>query len=114
MAHHRSAPSFYDTPAWRAIRKVALNRDQYRCVICGVSVGKPGASRVDHIHSIKTHPHLALALDNLRVLCVRCDNQAHREKPRGSKQRDERFTPSGAVDAKGWPTDKRHPWLNGR
>jgi 5-methylcytosine-specific restriction endonuclease McrA len=51
----------YDTPAWKAIRKVVLARDGYRCVVCG----KGGQLDVDHID-----PH-GPAYDprNLQTIC---------------------------------------------
>lgn len=106
--------NLYDSVEWKALRVATRRRDGYRCVVCGADVSAPGTARSDHILAVSAHPHLALDPTNVRTLCVRCDNQGHREKARGLKQRDERFTPSGSVDAKGWPTDKRHPWHNGR
>lgn len=104
----------YDSIEWKVLRVATRRRDGYRCVVCGADVSAPGTARSDHILAVSTHPRLALDPANVRTLCTRCDNQSHREKARGSKQRDERFTPSGAVDARGFPADRRHPWLNGR
>lgn len=95
---------FYHKPEWRSLRKQALIRDRYRCVVCGRDVSGKGESRVDHKLSRKTHPHLALSLANLRTLCADHDNQGHREKATGATQRDERFVIRGA-DAQGWPLD---------
>ena len=114
MAKPRRAGGFYDSPEWKALRRLALIRDGYRCTICRCSVHGKGKARVDHIHSIHDRPDLALVLSNLRVLCASCDNQSHREK--GSKSavgRKERFIIRGCT-ADGLPLDQNHPWLNGR
>jgi 5-methylcytosine-specific restriction endonuclease McrA len=98
---------FYHTPAWRSLRNQALARGHWRCVICGISVARPGQARVDHIQPVRTHPHLALTLANLRVLCAKHDNQSHREKGTGSNVRETRFS---GCDARGVPLDPNHHW----
>lgn len=113
MAKPRRANGFYDTPEWKALRRLALIRDGYRCTVCRCDVRGKGKARVDHIHSIRARPDLALVLSNVRTLCCLHDNQAHREKPKGNGQRDARFVIRGA-DASGMPIDPGHPWLNGR
>jgi 5-methylcytosine-specific restriction protein A len=102
---------FLKSSAWRTVRVLALKRDHYRCVKCGEDVSHPGKSRVDHIKPRSTHPHLALALFNLRTLCGWCDNQAHREKRSNSKtgERQERFVIHG-VSRDGTPLDPNHFW----
>lgn len=106
----KAVDPFYLTPAWRRIRLLALARDGYRCVICKRNVSGKGQARVDHIHALSTHPHLALTLGNLRVLCSSCDNQGHREKRRkGIGPREERFIIPGC-DSSGTPADPNHPW----
>jgi hypothetical protein len=88
----------------------SLARDGFRCVVCGCSVVGKGQARVDHIKPRRTHPHLAFVLSNLRTLCAKHDNQAHREKGcGGSAERDERFVVKGC-GADGWPVDALHPW----
>jgi 5-methylcytosine-specific restriction enzyme A len=115
MAKTRRANGFYDTPQWKALRRLALIRDGYRCTVCRCDVHGKGKARVDHIHSIHARPDLALVLSNLRVLCPSCDNQAHREKggapgvPRQGKPRDARFVIRGC-DAQGRPLDPSHSW----
>jgi len=103
---------FYYSPAWRRLRQVALQRDGYRCTVCGVSVAGPGQARVDHIKPTRTHPHLALSLANLRSLCALHDNQSHREKGRRytAQMREQRFV-FGGCDARGLPLDPAHHWL---
>ena len=113
MAKPRRANGFYDSPEWKALRRLALIRDGYRCTICGCDVRGKGDARVDHILSIQARPDLALVLSNCRTLCPMHDNQAHREKPKGNGQRDARFTIKGCT-VDGMPIDHAHPWLNGR
>lgn len=114
MAKPRRAGGFYDTPAWKAVRRLALIRDGYRCTVCGCCVRGKGQARVDHIQSISERPDLDLVLSNLRTLCSTCDNQAHREKRSNDKtKRNARFVIKGC-DSNGNPLDKGHPWLNGR
>lgn len=72
--------AFYQSPEWRALRKLALKRDHYRCVLCGASLLKLGRSRVDHILPRRARPDLALVLANLRSLCSLCDNRQSVEK----------------------------------
>ena len=112
MALPRRAGGFYDTPQWKAVRRLVLMRDGYRCTVCGCTVRGKGNARVDHIRSIHDRPDLGLVLSNLRTLCTEHDNQAHREKGHG-KARDVRFVIRGA-DHTGMPLDPSHPWHNGR
>lgn len=104
--------TFYDSPAWRALRVATLRRDHYRCVICNISVVHKGQARVDHIKLVKTHPHLKLDPDNVRTLCTVCDAQSHRERGPGRYTlggRIERFVPKTrqsmvkGAGLDGWP-----------
>lgn len=114
MAKPRRANGFYDLPSWKALRRLALIRDGYRCTICGCDVRGKGKARVDHILSIEDRPDLALVLSNVRTLCTLHDGQAHREKPKGKgAPRDARFVIRGC-NSDGTPLDPAHPWLNGR
>lgn len=72
--------TFYQSTEWRALRRQALKRDRYRCVLCGGDLRKLGSSRVDHIKPRRQWPELALVLANLRSLCAACDNRQSREK----------------------------------
>lgn len=103
--------SFLTSRAWRFLRRLALERDHYRCVECKVDVSAPGAARVDHIKPRSTHPELARELSNIRTLCTRCDNQAHREKGAKVKTggRRERIAITG-FRADGSPIDPNHHW----
>lgn len=103
--------AFLHTAAWQRLRALALERDHYRCVKCGIDVSRPGASRVDHIKPRATHPELTRDLSNLRTLCARCDNQAHRERFSTNKtgERQERIVITG-VRPDGTPLDPDHHW----
>jgi 5-methylcytosine-specific restriction enzyme A len=101
MAHKRADP-FYYSPEWRALRRLALKRDRYRCVVCGRGVAGKGEARIDHVKTRRERPDLELVLSNVRTLCADHDNQAHREKGRGGGPRDQRFVIRGC-DADGWP-----------
>ena len=94
--------SFYASPAWRALRLAALERDGFRCVVPGC--GK----RATHVDHIVRQPHAATPtaadrLDNLRSLCAFHDAQV-KERPSGTRQRGGRFSIRGA-DKDGWPMD---------
>src|ERR1700736_3461096 len=110
----KRADPFYYSAAWHKLKRAAHSRDGYRCVVsgCGRDVSAPGAARPDHIKPVKTHPHLALDIDNVRTLCAEHDNQSHREKGKRNNvvpRRDERFIVKGC-GADGWPVDPQHAW----
>ena len=107
MLKHKRQDKFYDTAAWRTLRKQILARDGYRCVVCGAALGK-GQYRIDHIIPMKQAPHLALEPRNLRSLCSRCDGQSHQERGTGSTVRIERF--NLGHDQYGNPRDPNHEW----
>jgi 5-methylcytosine-specific restriction protein A len=98
----------YRSPQWRRIRELVLQRDNYRCVICGVDISTPGAARVDHIRRVRDGGAF-FDPANLRSLCVMHDNQGHAEKGSRSPTRQERFTLPGC-DVAGLPVDPAHPW----
>lgn len=77
MPFYKKPDPFYLSRAWRDLRVVALSRDHHLCQSC-LSRGRlRPADVVHHIQSIETHPELALALDNLRSLCIMCHNRLH-------------------------------------
>ena len=74
-------PGFYDTWGWKRARMEALRRYGRRCMCCGWTPGDgPGFLAVDHIKPLALHPHLALAQDNLQVLCNDCNMGKCREE----------------------------------
>lgn len=105
---------FLRSIGWLTLRVLALQRDDFRCVICGADVSGRRQSRVDHIKPRRTHPELALSLDNLRTLCATCDSQSHREKGMRHYNGDrvENFVVKG-FDQNGVPLDPNHHWHTG-
>ncbi|MEH7670866.1 HNH endonuclease [Bacillus sp. JJ689] len=78
---------FYKSKEWESLRKKVMKRAKYECEHCKKkgkvttrdTLDKRGRKMkmdVNHIKPVKTHPHLALDLDNLEYLCVRCHNIA--------------------------------------
>lgn len=78
---------FYKSKEWKALRLIAIRRAKNECEHCKQkgkvttrdTLDKRGRKMkmdVNHIKPVKTHPHLALDLDNLEYLCVRCHNIA--------------------------------------
>ncbi|MEL6366005.1 MAG: HNH endonuclease signature motif containing protein, partial [Pseudomonadota bacterium] len=72
--HFRHSARIIGTQRWKRLRKIVLERDGYRCAVCGC--GEP--LEVDHIKPVRTHPQLAWDLENLQLLCPR----HHAEKTR--------------------------------
>jgi len=101
--------SFYPSRAWKQLRLLALQRDHWRCTVCGIHVGGKARASVDHILPARTRPDLAMSLANLRTLCRMHDNQSHREKWRSdpSAPREARFT---GCNPDGTPLDPDHHW----
>src|SRR5215210_6263101 len=67
-----ASPPFLQTPEWRRVRYDALRANDGRCELCGRNKHQlpPGEYlNVDHIHSRKARPDLALEVTNLAVLC---------------------------------------------
>lgn len=50
----------------QTVHKKVLERDRYRCVICG----KGGYIHVDHIKRWSEYPELRFDIDNCRTLCM--------------------------------------------
>lgn len=79
-----SSNPFYDSPDWIALRD-KFRRDWLRtnkpCGYCGEPIVPGSSVAVDHIKPVRTHPHLALDPNNLRVVHARCNTKArHTEK----------------------------------
>ena len=82
---------FYDSKEWRQLREEVKRRDNYECQECKrngyVTIDTNEYSErakrkkiklvVDHIKELETHPDLALDIDNLETLCVKCHNEKH-------------------------------------
>ncbi|MBM7605996.1 5-methylcytosine-specific restriction endonuclease McrA [Metabacillus crassostreae] len=95
---------FYKSKQWSGVnglREQAIRRDNYECQECK-RLGKVYTDKhdpdkhkrldVDHIKEIYTYPELALELDNLETLCIRCHNKKHnRFRFKKNKWDDERW-----------------------
>jgi 5-methylcytosine-specific restriction enzyme A len=69
---------FYKGKEWKALRMEALERDHYECQSCKRKGKYSRAKNVHHIKEVKTHPELALNLDNLECICIQCHNDEHK------------------------------------
>lgn len=66
---------FLSSYAWRQLRMQAILRDGRKCACCNRTPHEHGiVIHVDHIKPRRTHPELALVLDNLQVLCEDCNH----------------------------------------
>jgi 5-methylcytosine-specific restriction endonuclease McrA len=100
MAKH----GYYTTPHWKALRRAALARDDYRCTVPGC---RADATHVDHIVTRQrcAEPTPFDRLDNLRSLCATHDAQI---KERGNGQRGCNGRPMlRGCDIDGWPFASR-------
>ncbi|MED1603638.1 HNH endonuclease signature motif containing protein [Alkalihalophilus marmarensis] len=77
---------FYKSKEWQLLRREVLERDNYECQECkrngrvytdNHDPDKHKRLDIDHIKEIEDHPELALEIDNLEVLCVKCHNKKH-------------------------------------
>src|SRR5262245_9687700 len=101
----KRADKIYTSPEWRAFRAMMLQRDHFRCTICGADISGPGEARVDHIRRISDGGH-PWDPANVRSLCPTCDNQSHAEKGSGATHRQQHFTPRGC-DIYGMPYHRK-------
>lgn len=65
---------FLNTFEWRKVRQEVLNKYGNKCMCCGASPVGEIYLCVDHIKPRKTHPELALDVNNLQVLCNVCNH----------------------------------------
>lgn len=63
---------FYHTPAWRKVRKLALQRDHRLCQLRLSKDCTRIATEVHHIKPLEEFPELALDLSNLTCACWNC------------------------------------------
>lgn len=65
---------FLSTYEWRKVRQEVLVKYNARCMCCGKTASDSIVLNVDHIKPRKTHPELALSVDNLQILCNICNH----------------------------------------
>jgi 5-methylcytosine-specific restriction endonuclease McrA len=76
------------TAEWKRLRR-RLVASATHCAACGGALVKDGPARgrwspsVDHILSVRTHPHLALDPANCRVLHASCNTKRENTSRRG-------------------------------
>ena len=67
---------FYNSPAWRTVRKLKLSRSPV-CEECYKSGRIERAIIADHILPAREYPSKRLDIDNLQSLCYGCHNRKH-------------------------------------
>ena len=72
------AKAFYNSKAWKSLRRLCLKRDRYTCQMCG--------ARAEEVHhTITLSPdnihdkHIALNIDLLESLCHACHTRITRQ-----------------------------------
>ena len=63
---------FYQSRAWRRVRRRALIRDKWLCQDCLEKKRIIAATEVHHVVPLEDAPELGLELSNLRSLCWWC------------------------------------------
>lgn len=74
----KQSTAFYNSAAWRLLSRTRLQKDEYKCQVCGAL-----ASEVHHIKSIKKHWHLRLDISNLMSVCTPCHNKMRNDEGEG-------------------------------
>jgi 5-methylcytosine-specific restriction endonuclease McrA len=70
QAERWSQKSLRRSRRWTVLRETVFSRFQRKCMACGRSRTK---LHIDHIKPVSRYPHLAMHLDNLQILCRRCN-----------------------------------------
>ncbi len=65
---------FLKSYKWRELRQKVLDKYDGRCMCCGATASDDIYLCVDHIKPRKTHPELALDINNLQILCNACNH----------------------------------------
>lgn len=65
---------FLSSYPWRKLRMEALIKYGRKCACCGATPESGAIMNVDHIKPRKTHPELALDINNLQILCSECNH----------------------------------------
>ncbi len=74
-ARIEEAKLFYTSPEWRLIRAKVIKKQGKVCKECGQNIRNVFDITVDHIRPRSVYPGDALKLDNLRILCRRCNSK---------------------------------------
>lgn len=73
-AKNVASTNFLNTYEWRKLRMEALIKYGRKCACCGATPESGAIMNVDHIKPRKTHPELALDINNLQILCSECNH----------------------------------------
>jgi hypothetical protein len=65
---------FLNSYGWKKLRMEAIIKYGRKCACCGATPESGAIMNVDHIKPRKTHPHLALDINNLQILCSDCNH----------------------------------------
>ena len=68
-----NAGTFYRSKEWRRLRYQAFRKYGNKCCVCGRGASDGMVMHVDHIKPRCLHPHLALELSNLQIMCNECN-----------------------------------------
>lgn len=68
---------FYHSKAWKKLREIALDRDNYLCQMCLEQGMITDAKIVHHIVYLDNDFNKALDLNNLMSVCHACHNKIH-------------------------------------
>lgn len=71
---------FYNSKAWKDLRKFIMQRDNYLCVHCAKEGIAEAAIDVNHIKKLKDAWDDRLNQDNLEALCRKCHAKADKGK----------------------------------
>lgn len=73
-AEFAKSDAFLNSYEWRKLRMEVIKKYGARCQCCGATPEDGIKINVDHIKPRRTHPHLALDIRNLQVLCNPCNH----------------------------------------
>ena len=81
-----SQQDFLFTPEWKEMRRIVLSKFGRQCMKCKSTPRRLRDVHVDHIRPRARFPELKLDMNNLQVLCCRCN------KAKGNSIADYRVT----------------------
>lgn len=80
--------SFYHSKEWKAVRLIALTRDNFICVECKKNNKITKAEIVDHVIELRDDYSKRLELTNLQSLCRPCHNtKTEQERKKRNKNK---------------------------